>query len=69
MTIYTGVTADPGWVTGTSYGIIGAFSNGVTQCVLDAGFSAENWYRVYRKAQDFHVVFGSDSHPVTDEGR
>lgn len=34
-------TADPGWVTGTSYGIIGAFSNGVTQCVLDSGFSAE----------------------------
>ena len=38
-------TADPGWVTGTSYGIIGPFSLGVTQCVLDAGFSADNWYR------------------------
>jgi acetyl-CoA synthetase len=37
-------TADPGWVTGTSYGIIGAWSNGVTQVVLDAGFSAQNWY-------------------------
>jgi acetyl-CoA synthetase len=42
-------TADPGWVTGTSYGIIGAFSNGVTQCVTDAGFSAENWYRFIEK--------------------
>ncbi|MCK9421579.1 MAG: acetate--CoA ligase [Bacteroidales bacterium] len=42
-------TADPGWVTGTSYGIIGAFSNGVTQCVLDAGFSADNWYRFIQK--------------------
>jgi acetyl-CoA synthetase len=42
-------TADPGWVTGTSYGIIGAFANGVTQCVLDAGFSAENWYRFIEK--------------------
>jgi acetyl-CoA synthetase len=42
-------TADPGWVTGTSYGIIGAFSNGVTQCVLDSGFSAENWYRFIEK--------------------
>ena len=42
-------TADPGWVTGTSYGIIGAFSNGVTQCVLDAGFSAENWYKFIEK--------------------
>ncbi|GAB4363318.1 MAG: acetate--CoA ligase [Calditrichia bacterium] len=38
-------TADPGWVTGTSYGIIGPWSNGVTQCVLDAGFKAETWYK------------------------
>lgn len=37
--------ADPGWVTGTSYGIIGPWSNGVTQVVLDAGFNAEHWYR------------------------
>jgi acetyl-CoA synthetase len=36
--------ADPGWVTGTSYGIIGPWSNGVTQVVLDAGFGAERWY-------------------------
>jgi len=38
-------TADPGWVTGTSYGIIGAWANGVTQCVLDAGFKADAWYK------------------------
>ncbi|MBN2054151.1 AMP-binding protein, partial [bacterium] len=37
-------TADPGWVTGTSYGIIGPWSNGVTQTVLDAGFSSDKWY-------------------------
>jgi acetyl-CoA synthetase len=42
-------TADPGWVTGTSYGIIGAWSLGVTQCVLDVGFSAENWYKFIEK--------------------
>jgi len=42
-------TADPGWVTGTSYGIIGAWSLGVTQCVLDVGFSAENWYKFIKK--------------------
>ncbi|HHN48620.1 MAG TPA: acetate--CoA ligase [Bacteroidales bacterium] len=42
-------TADPGWVTGTSYGIIGAFSNGVTQCVLDTGFSADSWYKFIEK--------------------
>lgn len=42
-------TADPGWVTGTSYGIIGAWSNGVTQCVLDSGFTAEHWYKFVEK--------------------
>jgi len=42
-------TADPGWVTGTSYGIIGPWSLGITQCVLDIGFSAENWYRFIEK--------------------
>ena len=42
-------TADPGWVTGTSYGIIGAWANGMTQCVLDSGFTAENWYRFIEK--------------------
>jgi len=42
-------TADPGWVTGTSYGIVGPFSLGVTQCVLDLGFSAEAWYKFIEK--------------------
>ena len=37
-------TADPGWVTGTSYGIIGCWSLGITACVLDTGFSAASWY-------------------------
>ncbi len=42
-------TADPGWVTGTSYGIIGPWSMGVTLCVLDTGFSAESWYKFIEK--------------------
>jgi acetyl-CoA synthetase len=42
-------TADPGWVTGTSYGIIGAWANGVTQVVYDGGFSSETWYRLIAK--------------------
>ncbi len=42
-------TADPGWVTGTSYGIIGPWSLGVTQCVLDSGFSADAWYKFIEK--------------------
>jgi acetyl-CoA synthetase len=36
-------TADPGWVTGTSYGIIGPWALGITQCVLDGGFTAPRW--------------------------
>ncbi len=42
-------TADPGWVTGTSYGIIGAWASGITQCVNDIGFSADAWYRFIQK--------------------
>jgi acetyl-CoA synthetase len=42
-------TADPGWVTGTSYGIIAPFSLGITQCVLDLGFFAEAWYKFIEK--------------------
>lgn len=42
-------TADPGWVTGTSYGIIGAWACGVTQCVNDIGFSADAWYGFIQK--------------------
>ena len=41
--------ADPGWVTGTSYGIIGPWSNGMTQVVLDSGFNAERWYEFIEK--------------------
>ena len=41
--------ADPGWVTGTSYGIIGPWANGVTQVVLDSGFNAERWYEFMEK--------------------
>ncbi|HET7039954.1 MAG TPA: AMP-binding protein, partial [Gemmatimonadales bacterium] len=37
--------ADPGWVTGTSYGIIGPWSNGITQVVLDSGFNSQRWYQ------------------------
>jgi acetyl-CoA synthetase len=37
-------TADPGWVTGTSYGMFGPWSNGITQVVYEGGFSAKHWY-------------------------
>lgn len=42
-------TADPGWVTGTSYGILAPWALGVTQVVLDAGFSSDRWYETMEK--------------------
>jgi acetyl-CoA synthetase len=42
-------TADPGWVTGTSYGIIAPLVNGVTSIVDEAEFDAERWYRILER--------------------
>lgn len=39
-------TADPGWVTGTSYGIIAPLVNGVTNIVDEEEFDAERWYSI-----------------------
>ena len=39
-------TADPGWVTGTSYGIISPLAHGVTSVVDQGDFDAERWYSV-----------------------
>jgi acetyl-CoA synthetase len=44
-------TADPGWVTGTSYGIIAPLTNGVTSIVDEAEFDAERWYRTLQEQQ------------------
>lgn len=37
-------TADPGWVTGTSYGIIAPLLQGVTSLIDREEFDAERWY-------------------------
>ena len=42
-------TADPGWVTGTSYGIISPLTNGVTLVVDEAEFDAQRWRRILRE--------------------
>ena len=39
-------TADPGWVTGMSYGIIAPLLHGVTMIVDEAEFDAERWYTI-----------------------
>jgi acetyl-CoA synthetase len=42
-------TADPGWVTGTSYGIIAPLANGATMIVDEAEFDAERWYGILER--------------------
>lgn len=39
-------TADPGWVTGTSYGIIAPLVSGVTSIIDEAEFDATRWYSI-----------------------
>jgi acetyl-CoA synthetase len=39
-------TADPGWVTGTSYGIVAPLTHGVTSIVDEADFDADRWYTI-----------------------
>jgi len=42
-------TADQGWVTGTSYGIIGPWSLGVTQVHFGGMYGADKWFSVLEK--------------------
>jgi acetyl-CoA synthetase len=42
-------TADPGWVTGTSYGMFAPHTNGVTSVIYEGGFSASKWYEIIQE--------------------
>lgn len=42
-------TADQGWVTGTSYGIIGPWCLGVTQIHYGGGYDAEAWFTILER--------------------
>ncbi|MDZ4835430.1 MAG: acetate--CoA ligase [Candidatus Melainabacteria bacterium] len=39
-------TADPGWVTGTVYGIFGPWSNGTSVVCYEGRFDADSWYEL-----------------------
>lgn len=39
-------TADPGWVTGTSYGIIAPLLHGITSIIDEEEFDATRWYAI-----------------------
>ncbi|WP_395702795.1 acetate--CoA ligase [Aquabacterium sp.] len=42
-------TADPGWVTGTSYGVLAPLAIGATLVIDEAEFDAERWYRIVER--------------------
>ncbi len=42
-------TADPGWVTGMSYGIISPLCNGATVVVDEAEFDVDRWYSILER--------------------
>jgi acetyl-CoA synthetase len=42
-------TADPGWVTGTSYGIVAPLALGVTSIVDELEFDAARWYQILER--------------------
>src|SRR5690606_14962278 len=44
-------TADPGWVTGTSYGIVAPLTHGATSVVVEADFEVDRWYRTLAEQQ------------------
>ena len=46
-------TADPGWVTGTSYGIFGPWLAGATNVIVGGRFSPDAWYQAL---EDYNVT-------------
>ena len=56
-------TADPGWVTGTSYGIVAPLTHGVTTIVDEAEFDADRWYAHPRRTARQRLVHRSHRGP------
>lgn len=46
-------TADPGWVTGIAYEILGSWANGSSTVVFDGRFDPDIWYRII---QDYKIT-------------
>ncbi len=44
-------TADPGWVTGIAYEILGTWANGVTAVIYAGRFDPAKWYEILAKYQ------------------
>lgn len=68
-------TADPGWVTGTSYGIFGPWLNGATNVIRGGRFSPQDWYKTierykvsvwYSAPTAFRMLMGAGDHVVEE---
>lgn len=68
-------TADPGWVTGTSYGIFAPWLNGATNVVRGGRFSPQDWYRTierykvtvwYSAPTAFRMLMGAGSEVISN---
>ena len=46
-------TADPGWVTGIAYEILGSWANGASAVVFDGRFDTNRWYKII---EDYKVT-------------
>lgn len=66
-------TADPGWVTGTVYGVLGPLFNGTTTLILGGRFSPGNWYQAleeygvtvwYSAPTAFRMLMGAGDNEV-----
>jgi acetyl-CoA synthetase len=68
-------TADPGWVTGTSYGIFAPWLNGATNVIRGGRFSPKDWYQTierykvtvwYSAPTAFRMLMGAGDDSVAD---
>lgn len=66
-------TADPGWVTGTAYGIFGPMLAGATSLILGGRFSTDSWYEAiqdygvtvwYSAPTAFRMLMGAGAGPI-----
>lgn len=70
-------TADPGWVTGTSYGIFGPWLTGASNVIVGGRFKPENWYKTiedygvtvwYSAPTAFRMLMGAGDEVVKQFG-
>ncbi len=66
-------TADPGWVTGTAYGIFGPMLAGATSLIVGGRFSTDSWYESiqeygvtvwYSAPTAFRMLMGAGAGPL-----